>query len=68
MAAIREAKMFCVPLLHLLPIRGLEEDTTDAEDSALLAHGCFPLFFDCTGAIAYSDEVERHQSDATLVL
>jgi hypothetical protein len=50
MAAIREAEMFCVPLLHLLPIRGLEEDTTDAEDSALLAHGCFP-FFDCTGAM-----------------
>jgi hypothetical protein len=43
MAAIREAKMFCVPLLHLLLIRGLEEDTADAEDSALLAHGCFPF-------------------------
>src|SRR5262249_17064922 len=48
MAAIREAEMLCVPLLHLLPIRGLEEDTTDAEDSALLAHDCFPRF-DCTG-------------------
>jgi hypothetical protein len=43
MAAIREAEMFCVPLLHGLLIRGLEEDTTDAEDSALLAHGCFPF-------------------------
>src|SRR3974390_2482129 len=43
MAAIREAEMFCVPFLHLLLIRGLEEDTTDAEDSALLAHGCFPF-------------------------
>jgi hypothetical protein len=49
MASICEAEMFCVPLLHLLPIR-VEEDTTDAEDSALLAHGCFP-FLDCTGVI-----------------
>src|SRR5262245_2455360 len=46
-AAIREAEMFSVPLLHLLLIRGFEEDTTDAEDSALLAHGCF--LFCCTG-------------------
>src|SRR5215469_14897837 len=43
LAAIREAEMFCVPLLHLLLIRGLEEDTTDAEDAALLAHACFPF-------------------------
>jgi hypothetical protein len=43
MAAIREAQMFCVPLLHLLLIRRLEKDTADAEDSALLAHGCFPF-------------------------
>src|SRR5262245_10483876 len=43
MAAIREAEMFCVPLLHLLLIRGLEEDTADAEDSAALAHGWFPF-------------------------
>jgi hypothetical protein len=43
MAAIREAEMFCVPLLHLLLIRGLEEDTADAEDPALLAHGCCPF-------------------------
>jgi hypothetical protein len=43
MAAIREAEMFCVPLLHLLLVRGLEEDTADAEDSALLAHGFFPF-------------------------
>jgi hypothetical protein len=34
--------MLCVPLLHLLLIRGLEEDPTDSDDSALLAHGCFP--------------------------
>jgi hypothetical protein len=43
MAAIREAEMFCVPLLHLLLIRGLEEDSTDAENSAWLAHVCFPF-------------------------
>jgi hypothetical protein len=41
MAAIREAEMFCVPLLHLLLIRGLEEDTTDAEDSALAGSWLF---------------------------
>jgi hypothetical protein len=35
--------MFCVPFLHLLLIRGLEEDPTDAEDSALLAHDCSPV-------------------------
>jgi len=27
-----------------LLIRRLEEDTTDAENSALLAHSCFPSF------------------------
>jgi len=43
MATIREAEMFCVPLFHFLLIRGLEEDPTDAEDSALLAHGRFPF-------------------------
>src|SRR5215470_242722 len=40
--AIHEAEMLCVPLLRLLLIRGLEEDPADADDSALLAHGCFP--------------------------
>src|SRR5262249_636045 len=40
-AVIREAEMFRVPILRLLLIRRLEEDTADAEDSSLLAHGCF---------------------------
>jgi hypothetical protein len=35
--------MFCVPLLHLFLIRGLEKDTTDTEYPALLAHARFPF-------------------------
>jgi len=38
MAAVREAEMFCIPLFHLLLIRGLEEETADPKDSAWLAH------------------------------
>jgi hypothetical protein len=43
--------MFCVPLLRLLLIRGLEEDTTDAKDSALLAHGLFSFLVIITGTM-----------------
>src|SRR5262249_5612218 len=54
--------MFCVPLLHGLLIRGLEEDPTDAEDSALLAHGCFSFPVDCTRAItcAWREQDRSH--------
>jgi peptide-methionine (R)-S-oxide reductase len=65
MAAIPEAEMLCVPLLHLLLIRGLEEDTTDAEDSALLAHGCYP-FCDCTrGKSAIGDNSSMFSSTSS---
>ena len=43
MATLSRREMFCVPFLHLLLIRGLEEDTTDAEDAALLTHGWVPF-------------------------
>ena len=46
MAAIRETEMFCIPLLHLLLVRGFEEDTADAEDSSMFVF----LFCDGTGA------------------
>src|SRR5262249_5609613 len=37
MAAIRQAKIFCVPFLHPLRIVGLEKDAADAEDAAFLS-------------------------------
>ena len=59
MAAIREAEMFCVPLLHLLLIRRLEEDTTDAEDSTLLAHGCSPFFLIVQGQCHFGSTLQH---------
>src|SRR5581483_11226764 len=47
--AVRETEMLRVPVLHLLLIRGLEEDPADTEDSALLAHGCVPFTWFAAG-------------------
>jgi hypothetical protein len=67
MAAIRETQMFSVPLLHLLLIRGLEKDTADAEDSALLAHGVFLLCV-CSGQCPVPGKINAYWPKLALSL